>query len=180
MAKKTESPPAAVTSKSAWQKLTKHHVTCPSGAVVRIRIPNLASLVAMDAVPEQLKGAALREIAQELVGSLQAVADGGASEVKLSEEDVKALYELNEWMLCWSLIEPEITPADLPELPEEDLEMLVQIVSRERDVDARGVRLGVEPLSRLERFRHHHECPPGCEACEAALRDLSEIRGDEL
>lgn len=178
-------PPAAerVDSASAWGEKGVHTVTCPSGAQVRVRIPNLPQLIKHDAVPESLRAAAIKEVSSEGVPAM--LRQG------LSEDEVKALYDLYEHLVIEMVVEPKlkgmtfgpdpenpeksivIDRGDIPSLPQEDVEMLVNIATRQQDTDALGVRLGVEPLNRWAQFREEHECPPGCEGCTRAIRRLS-------
>lgn len=172
---------ASTTSKSsasslaAWKKARAHECTCPSGTVVQIRFPSMTDLIKRDAIPDHLRETALSDMARELAADMS----GEESLPKLSTEDVVAIQELHEWLVTETVVEPKLTIDDLPELPQEDLEMLTAIASRRRDIDARGIRLGVEPLSRWESFRHFHECDADCEACQSC-RNAFSAAGVEL
>lgn len=58
-----------IVSKSKWAQRAVHRVTLPSGARVRIRIPDLSLLLAGDAVPDELRGVALEEFIGGVVGA---------------------------------------------------------------------------------------------------------------
>lgn len=175
-------------SKQAWAQLAVHTITCPTGAVVRIRIPDLAMLLAGDAVPDHLRATALELIMAEIRGPQPAAVP---AETQLTEPDeqrqqrdletIKEVSELHLWLIAQMLLEPAYTADELREgahtrPPSEDMFFLTQIARRERDTDARGVKLGVDRLSRWERFRHHHGCPEGCEACSLTVQDFSSAR----
>lgn len=157
----------------AWKNRALHTITLPSGQVVRIRIPNLTLLIKNDVLPERLRQVAVQE-ALNPGGPL--VQPGQAGEaVTVDTETVKQLYDLYEFLVVEMLVDPEITAGDLPDLPQLDLDMLTQIAIRERDVDAAGIRLGIEPVSRWEVFRQQHNCDEACAACEVALAALSTV-----
>ena len=178
-------PPAAdqgIVSPEEWAQLAHHTITLPSGARVKVRIPDLTLLIAQDAVPEKLRGVALREVLAAM-GALTAKPDASeeaaeAAAPLFDAEKIRTLAELHFFLVSEMLVEPKLTPeqAATGGLPNEDLELLVQIATRERDTDARGVVLGVLPLSRFERFRHHHGCGEGCEACAAFRQEFSTRR----
>ncbi|MEK6252798.1 MAG: hypothetical protein AABM43_12885 [Actinomycetota bacterium] len=167
-----------MTGKDAWEALGVHTVTLPSGAVVKIRIPDLSLLIAGDALPEQLRGAAL----EELLGSLSQVDvsdDAAAAQViqKVASDasGLNTLVDLYRWLVTETVIEPELTEEDLKDrkLPTEDLTMLVEFAGRRRNVDARGVTLGIEPIERWDTFRQMHGCAEECEACTAVIGEFS-------
>jgi hypothetical protein len=146
---------------------------------VDIRLPDLGALVAGERVPDHLRTAAVQKLLGEINPS--AVDEGetaGQSQAKQLEETLPLALQFNDWVVSEMLVDPVMSMQDLAmdsdtRPPEEDMEMLVQIAMRERDRDARGVRLGVEPLSRMERFRHWHKCPPDCPACVEYGREVS-------
>jgi hypothetical protein len=54
--------------------------------------------------------------------------------------------------------------------------MVSEIVQRLRVTDARGVRIGVEPLDRWASFREAHGCPDqDCPGCAQLVRELSSV-----
>jgi hypothetical protein len=100
---------------------------------------------------------------------------GGAPAVSFDE--VRELYDLHKWLVVQTVIEPALALEDLPGLPQEDLEMLTQLATRERVTDAAGRQLGTEPLSRWETFRSFHGCAEGCEACKKVVDHFSTADG---
>lgn len=169
-----------IVTPAEWAELAVHTVTLPSRARVKVRIPDLSLLIANDAVPENLRGAAL----EELMGTMAALqapaaADGSDPErPRIDKEKIQQLASLHFFLVSEMLVEPALTISELEraELPNEDLELLVQLATRERDTDALGVVLGVVPLSRFARFRDHHGCDESCEACAAVVEELSTRR----
>lgn len=165
-----------VVSKTAWAGLAVHTITLASGARVKVRFPNVALLLAGDAVPEELRGEAMRKVSEELFASLdQPDAAGG-----LTEETLKQFDDYHRFLISRSLVEPTLTYDELEEgrptrPPQEDLDLLVEILVRGRDTDAAGVRLGVEPLDRWATFRHHHGCDESCEACAKVIDAFSSV-----
>lgn len=167
-------------TKSAWGKKAVHVVTCPSGMEVKIRIPNLGLMLEGDALPQTLRNAALQELVNPVSGRVARAAEAAGTadaQPQVTLDDVTELYHLHQWLVVNTVIEPELTIEDLPGLPQEDLEMLTQIATRERTVDAAGRPLGTEPLSRWVTFRRHHECAEDCEACKAVQREFSTTDG---
>lgn len=172
-----ESTPVA--DVAAWKNRAVHNVTLPSGAAVKIKIPNLTALIRNDVVPSKLREAAVAEVVspgRPLAAAGAPVEGETQGRPTVDEETVKQLYDLYEFLVCEMLVSPEIKAEDLDELPQLDLDMLTQFALRERDVDARGVRLGVAPASRIEAFKEAHNCPDECAECERALESLSTVR----
>lgn len=161
-------------TKEQWGKKAVHIVACPSGMEVKIRIPNLGLLLEGDALPQTLRNAALTELVDPISAQVTRAA-GGGEKPAIGIEEVKDLYDLHKWLVVQTVIEPELELDDLPDLPQEDLEMLTQIATRERTTDALGRSLGVEPLSRYETFRTEHKCATGCEACEKVVGVFSTV-----
>lgn len=164
---------ASSRSKEAWGKKAVHVVTCPSGMEVKIRIPNLGLLLEGDALPQTLRNAALTELVDPVAAKVARASAEGSAAPAVSLDEVKELYDLHKWLVVQTVVEPTLTIDDLPDLPQEDLEMLTQIATRERTTDARGVALGVDPLSRWETFREFHRCPEECAPCQKVLDAFS-------
>lgn len=162
-----------VTSKTAWSALAIHTITLPSSAIVKIRLPDISILMAGDAVPERLRGIAIRELSKQ-IRDVQATALGDVVP-DIQAEEIADLMGLNRWLVTQTLVEPELSEAELEAgaIPNEDFLMLTQLASRERDTDARGVRLGVEPVERWAAFKQFHGCADECEACNDAIEELS-------
>lgn len=171
-------------TKEAWGKRAVHVVTLPSGMDVKIRIPNLGLLLEGDALPQTLRNAALQEMVDPISNRVARGAVVAAENESPGEpaptvtlDDVRELYDLHKWLVVQTVIEPELELDDLHDLPQEDLEMLTQIATRERTTDAAGRSLGTEPLSRWATFRDKHGCAPGCEACAEVVNEFSTVDG---
>lgn len=128
--------PEKVTT-AGWKKNSIHPVVCPSGTTIKIRIPNLSRLIEAGEIPQHLLEAAL----------------GAASgkEVDPSVELIKKQREFTDTIVLMSVVEPKITEADLIDIPYEDMDFLVQIATRQRDLDAVGDHIG--GLTKSEKFR---------------------------
>jgi hypothetical protein len=171
----TESP--EIISKSGWGELALHTITLPSGAVVKIRIPDLSLLLASELVPGRLKEIALVSLAEQ-IRDVRAAVLGEQADPMLRAEQVAELAGLSRWLVTQTVHEPKVSEAEIEAgvMPNEDFIMLTQIASRERFTDARDVWIGVEPKDRWEGWRRHHECVEDCPAC-AALRKEFSTRG---
>lgn len=190
----TEPARPQLVDKAGWRQLAVHEIQLPSGAWVKIRIPDLALLLAGDAVPERLRVVALSQVMDEIRGFSDDDNTGGAeSAVEERDEEAEAakhlealkrLAELHRWIVSQMLVEPRLTPDELADVvngpPEDDVLLLTAIATRERATDARGVTIGVEPLSRYAGFREVHGCAPDCAACEALRQRFSTARTSGL
>lgn len=182
----------AATKVPSWKKQgrTWHKVTPPSGMTgMELRIPALTDLIRNEAVPERLRAIALRSAANP--GGLRGVLAEQMAESKekketdgeqLGEESelrqaIDDVVEIQKRLIVDSVrVDGEmLTLADIEdaEFPAPDAEWLGGVMLREISYDARGVRLGIEPLDAWDRFRHFHECGPDCSACEALQDEFS-------
>ena len=128
------------TTLAAWKKAGVHEVTLASGTVVKIKIPNLPELVSAGEFPNHLVEVAI------------SVATG---ESKVTAEEIKAQAEFYRELIARSLVEPKAEPEDVKELPFEDIELIAQIATRQRDVDALGEHLaGLDKNEQWRRFRN--------------------------
>jgi hypothetical protein len=134
---------------SAWKQAGIHDVTLPSGMEVSIKIPNLPEMVKNGAIPNNLLDAALGAIQKERITK------------ELIAEQADFFHMLVETMVK----EPAVTAADVPELPYEDIELLVEIGTRQRDLDALGRHIsGLHRSAEWRRFR-------GLDFGDSALED---------
>lgn len=160
--------PKPVPSKAAWKKLAVHRITLHSGMEVVIRIPDLTVLLLGDAVPETLRATALGQVFEDIASQ---IAETGGENGKpepdpdAQMDSLRKLTDLQRWLVVQMLVEPTIEAGDLDEMPADDVNLLTLIAIRERDRDALGVTIGVEPLHRWEQFRELHECAADCEGC---------------
>lgn len=160
-----------IASFDEWQKSGLHKVWTHGGVQVVIRIPDLFTLIQEDAIPETLRGAALREIETgSAVGG-----NTGETGSGVDWDTVKQAAQLYEHIAYQMIVKPPMTIEQFRTLPAEDRDMLRDLAMRQRNTDARGVRLGVEPLEKWATFRDAHRCAPDCTACEEAQRQLSTV-----
>ena len=187
-------------SLSAWQARSVHQLTLPSGQVVRIRIPGISTLLEHGDLPDHLFDIAFAELTDTITiqgidglnlipGSIQWVAKADSKENRL--ERVRAYGEFLRHLVAAALVEPELTFDQVTEavmeatLPEDDLSMISEIVQRLRFRDARGVRIGVEPLDRWASFREGHRgisCTgdEDCDGCRKVIDQFSSIDVGDL
>lgn len=127
-----------VASAAAWKKAAGHVVTCPSGAEISVKIPDLAGMIVNGVVPQNLLDVAV------------GVAND-AEETKPSVELVKQQQEFTNLLVLHTVVEPKLAESDLPDLPFEDKEFIVSLATRQRDLDALGEHIG--GLTKSEKFR---------------------------
>lgn len=127
------------TTLAAWKKAATHDVTLASGVEVKIKIPNLPELVTAGEFPNHLVETAIN------------VATG---ETKVTAEEIKAQAEFYRELVSRTLVDPQVAPEDVKELPFEDVELLAAIATRQRDVDALGHHIGgLDKSEDWRRFR---------------------------
>jgi len=130
---------ATETTKTAWKKNAVHEVTLPSSTKVTIKLPNLAEMVRTGAFPNKLLPIAVKQIAAD----------------EVDEDKVKDLAEYHRFLVSHMVIKPAVEEDDVPDLPSEDVDMLVAIANRERDMDAVGHHLsGLETDEEFRKFRN--------------------------
>lgn len=188
MTTKKTPPGSAPPSLAAWQARAVHTITLPSGQRVRIRIPGIATLLEHGDLPPDLIELAFLELSQEggATGALaQELATSSENGQRKEALDKIARYGRFQRELVRAAIvavetEPEIFAdvalsfEELDALPEDDLALVAEIVQRLRAHDARGVRIGVEPLDRWATFREAHGCPDqDCPGCAKVVHVLS-------
>lgn len=180
---------ASPRSLHGWQQRNLHTITCPSGQRLRIRIPGIGTLLEHGDLPDDLVEQALLELTSEggAAGALAVQAADRDTDRESLLAGVRKLAAFQRELVKHAVREVEDadgggwSPVELDdemiaELPEDDLAMVAEIVQRLRSTDARGVRIGVEPLDRWRRFQHHHDCPDaGCAGCAALVRELSSV-----
>jgi hypothetical protein len=138
----------SVATKSGWKKAKTHTVTLPSGVEVGIQIPNLAKLAKGGDLPNDL--------IQHAAPSPEV--PGTAPEPLTEEERIKnlsTLAEFQSWLVSIMLVEPKLSPDEvLDVVPTPDLEVLVELASRRRDMDVVGHHIGgLEVSADFRRFR---------------------------
>lgn len=192
---KTASTPPTP-SLAAWQARATHTITLPSGQRIQIRIPGIGTLLEKGDLPEDLLEIALLELTTEGGATAALAAELAQSENGNREQALERLASYGEFqrhLVCAAVCGVETSP-DVFEpitltaeslfdgsLPEDDLAMVAEIVQRLRAHDARGVRIGVEPIDRWATFREAHGCDgdepgnPPCKGCEKLVAALSSV-----
>lgn len=174
---------------AGWQARTPHTITCPSGQRLRMVLPGVATLLEHGDLPDDLARLAVAEITRD---------DGAAGMVADEVRDIdpdEARAKLAEFgrfqrALACSVIRELETPGgwvpitleldQLDGLPEDDIAMVAAIVQRLRNVDARGVTIGVEPLDRWRLFRDAHGCPGDGEDCEGCRKVIEAVSSSDV
>lgn len=125
---------------AGWKKNAVHEVLCPSGTRVTIRIPNLARMISAGAIPQHLLDAAL------------GVASG--QQATPTVELIKQQSEFTDALVLKAVVAPKLSADDLDDVPYEDMEFIVSIATRARDLDAAGRHIaGLSDLEEFRRFR---------------------------
>ena len=196
----TTAPETTESPLSGWQSRAVHRITLPSGEKVRIRIPGIATMLEHGHLPDDLFEIAFAEVVDTvsvqgaegpavIPGSVQWVGKAEGNEQKM--ERLQAYGRFQRHLVAAALVEPTMTFEQVTEatisgsLPEDDLSMISEIVQRIRFRDARGVRLGVEPLERWAAFRETHTgiaCTGNedCPACQSLLDLFSTLDVGEV
>jgi hypothetical protein len=185
--KTTTSQPSSL---AVWQARATHTITLPSGQRVQIRIPGIGTLLEYGDLPGDLLEIALLELTTEggataALAAELAQAENGNREKAL--ERIARYGEFQRHLVGAAVVAVEVgdtfdpislTAENLADgsLPEDDLAMVAEIVQRLRLYDARGVRIGVEPLDRWAAFREAHGCDDeNCEGCQKLIAALSSV-----
>lgn len=129
-----------VATKAGWKKNAEHIIVLPSGTVVKIRVPDLARMIEVGTIPQNLMDAAL------------GVAMNPAE--KPSRELISTQREFTDLVTIVTAVEPKIADDDVADVPYEDKEMLVAIATRQIDLDAEGSHIaGLDKSEKFRRFR---------------------------
>lgn len=133
----------ATKTKTEWKKKRVHeNVTCPSGAVVDIQIPNLTQMIESGEIPNELVD----------------VATAAQTGAEPDPDALKRLAELQRHLIAQTVVRPAITADDVSDLPSEDVEFLNDIANRRRDYDALGVNIaGLDTVAKYATFRDKHD-----------------------
>lgn len=133
-------------SKSAWKKAGVHTVTLPSGFVANIRIPNLAQMAKAGELDNDLLQYAVPNLPKDTDEEL-------TDEQK--KENLTKLANFHAWLVSKTLVDPALTPEEVIEtVPTPDLEVLVELASRRRDMDVKGHHIGgLEVSAEFRKFR---------------------------
>lgn len=159
-----------------------HTVTGYTSSVYKIRALGVGSILAAGHLPTHLVRLGLLDIShkQDAASVLRDLLDEVLDDEKRDEmlQEVTRLREYQAHLVSAALVDPALTVEEVlsGEFPEDDLSMIAEIVQRLRAFDARGVRIGVEPLDRWARFHQEHGLDAeGCEHCERLAREFSSV-----
>ena len=140
MATKTEQTKAATLA--GWKKAAVHYPLLPSNTRVGIKIPDLPAIISGGELPNSLLDAAI------------GVTSKGADDITPTKELIKEQSEFFDHLVKITVVEPQLSDDDLKDIPFEDKEMIVEIATRRRDMDAEGKHLaGLKPIRAWESFR---------------------------
>ena len=140
------STPVKPVSKSGWKKAGVHTVTLPSGVVVNIRIPNLAAMAQA--------GELDNDLLQYAVPNLP-VSEDEELTPEQKKENLTKLASFHQWLVSKTLVDPALSPEEVKDtVPTPDLEVLVELASRRRDMDVKGHHIGgLEVSADFRKFR---------------------------
>lgn len=139
----SQSTPA---TKTSWKKAGVHTVTLPTSAVVKITIPNLAKMAQA--------GELDNDLLQYAVPSLPTDPDEEPTPEQ-KKENLTKLAAFHQWLVSQTLVDPKLSPEEVKEtVPTPDLEVLVELASRRRDMDVLGHQIGgLEVVPEWRKFR---------------------------
>lgn len=186
---KQSTPEPWAGSGAAWKKRGgPHRITLPSGQRVLARVLGLSQLARLEGLPDDLTDAVVVHVVNLEQGGLPAAigaelskaGHGDTEAAEKAHQHIADFGRLTKHLVAEALVEPDLTVNDLDEVPEEDLEMLMRIVTGRQTFDAAGVRIGVEPLDAWATFRDRHRCDPSCQACTEARAALSTVDLDDV
>lgn len=140
-----------VASKAAWVKAKNHPVTLPSGTTVEMIVPNLPHLIKAGEIPNQL--------VEDALGA-------AARTTNVTRQQIEQQAEFYNKLVAIAVTKPSVAETDVPELPFEDVEMIVEIATRQRDLDAVGKHIG--GLHTVDEFRKFR----GLDSSDSLLEDL--------
>lgn len=140
-------------SASQWKKSRAHLVTCPSGTVVEVVVPDIPAMIETGQFPSHLVDAAIQVASRD--------------RPKPTKELIIQQREFTDTLVQRMVTNPKISDADLADIPYEDKEMLVEIATRVRDIDAIGDHIG--GLHTLEKWRKFRRIGPVFEDVEDYL-----------
>jgi hypothetical protein len=117
-----------VVSGEDWAAAKRHYVVLPSGVTVGIEIPDLPELIAGGKLPNELIDIAVQ------------VAQGNAAAV--TRDAIEGQPEFYRHIVKLTVKEPKVSDTLYEKLPFEDKEMIVEIATRQRDLDALYQHIG--------------------------------------
>lgn len=137
------------TTLAAWKKAAVHDITLPSGMVVKFKVPDLPALIKSGQIPNNLIDASLAAV---------------QGTTKVDRQFVIEQGEFVNKIVALSIVEPAITEDEAAEVPVEDRELIAELASRQRDLDALGHH--ISGLHTNKDFRTFRGLGPGDEDVE--------------
>lgn len=147
----------APVTKEEWARAAIHTITLPSGAVVKIKLPDLAALIKGGQIPNPLL-----EIAQKIGAGEPVTApeegkgEGDDKESGVSKELIGQISDFHAFLVSKTVVEPTVSQDEVAAgaIPTEDIAVIVQFALRERDFDVVGHHLGgLEKVTEFRKFR---------------------------
>ena len=130
-------------SLAAWKKAADHYPLLPSGVRVGIKIPDLPALIEAGEIP------------QHLLDTAVAAANGSAVQADDPKKNAAATREFTDRVVILTVVEPKLDEESVKSVPYEDKDMIVQLATRQRDLDAEGEHIA--GLTKSEKFRQFRE-----------------------
>ena len=135
----TQTEKTSKTTLAGWKKAKRHAVTLPSGVQVQVEIPNLPALIKTGQIPNDLVDLTIKAAQGDLI---------------VSKELIEQQADFTSKLVALTVKEPEITEDDVADLPYEDCELIVEVATRQRDLDAEGHHIGgLEKSADFRKFR---------------------------
>lgn len=145
-------PEQKAASASAWKKAREHTIRLPSGVYVGIVVPDLPKLIETGVIPQNLLDAAVEA----------AKPDRAA---QADKEQFANQREFTDKLVQLTVVKPALSDADVADVPYEDKEMIVEIATRQRDLDVEGNHIG--GLHKSDAFRKFRGLDAGDEIGES-------------
>lgn len=129
-------------NKTEWKKKAVHsNVVLPSGAVISVKVPNIAALAQSGEIPNELV-------------DIATATSNMASPEDIPADALEKLAKLQNYLIALTVVEPSITEDDVKDLPAEDIPFITDIAYRQRDIDAVGRSIaGLDRVGKYARFR---------------------------
>lgn len=109
-------------SVEGWKKVKRHEITLNSGFEVEIEVPNLPLLIKTGYFPNDLLDTAVSVMQGQ----------------KITPEMITQQADFFHKLVAVTVKDPEVEEAQVSDLPYEDIELICEIATRNRDVDALG------------------------------------------
>lgn len=141
-----------VTSVDDWENAGETPIVLPSGKVVKIRVPDLPALIESGELPQSLLDIAVK------------VASG--ERLKPTKELLTKQKTFTDALVRLMVVKPKLTEETVQRVPYLDKELLVEIGTRQRDIDAEYNHIGgLQKSDQWRRFR-------GFERSDSTLEDV--------